>query len=465
MENRLIVFDLDGVLVDSKDIHFDALNHALSSVQPGLTISVADHLSKFDGLDTRTKLSLLVESGRLLAENVEQVWRAKQDMTARLMAELPKNPEIVEVFKFLKKKGFVTAIASNSIRKTLDLEIHRLGISQLVDFSLSNEDVTMPKPHPEIYWKAMMTARKYPRETLILEDSSVGRRAAQLSGARLIPIDSPADINLATAREVILEAPISASPMTSWKSSSLNVVIPMAGAGSRFAQAGYSFPKPLIEIMGKSMIEVVLKNLQIDANYIFLVQKEHDEKYNLRRYLNLLAPDCHVVVVDTLTDGAARTVLLAEHLIDNPNPLLIANSDQFVDWDSSEVLYQFEAASVDGGLVTFHSTHPKWSFAKVDADGWVTEVAEKEPISDIATTGIYYWARGSDFVRFAKQMIGKDVRTNGEFYICPVYNEAIAAGLKIRARSVERMWGLGTPEDLTAFLGDKEALQRLSSLG
>lgn len=464
MENRLVVFDLDGVLVDSKDIHFDALNIALEGVQPGTMISKAEHHSKFDGLDTKTKLAILVESGRLLEEKVEQVWRAKQDVTAQLMSELPTNPEIPDVFKLLKGAGFITAVASNSIRRTLDSEIERLGISHLVDFSLSNEDVNMPKPHPEIYWKAMTVAGKYPRETLILEDSNVGRRAAQLSGAKLVPIDNPAGVNLAMAREMILNAPKTASPMTSWKSSSLNVVIPMAGAGSRFAQAGYSFPKPLIEILGKSMIEVVLRNLQIDANFIFLVQKEHEEQYNLRRYLNLLAPNCQVVVVETLTDGAARTVLLAEELIDNPNPLLIANSDQFVDWDSSEVLYQFEAASVDGGLVTFHSTHPKWSFAKVDADGWVTEVAEKEPISDVATTGIYYWAKGSDFVRFAKQMISKDIRTNGEFYICPVYNEAIGAGLKIRARSVERMWGLGTPEDLTAFLGDSEALKLLSSI-
>jgi beta-phosphoglucomutase-like phosphatase (HAD superfamily)/dTDP-glucose pyrophosphorylase len=465
MENRLVIFDLDGVLVESKDLHFDALNVALSKVQPGLTITKRDHHAKFDGLDTKTKLSMLVKSGHLRAENVEHVWELKQQVTANLMSAIPKNLEVPKVFKLLKSKGFTTAVASNSIRATLDSEIRRLGISQFVDFSLSNEDVTMVKPHPEIYWKAMIIAKKYPRDTLILEDSSIGRRAAMLSGAKLIPIDSPKDINLAMVKELILKDSKKASPMTSWKSASLNVVIPMAGAGSRFAQAGYAFPKPLIEIMGKSMIEVVLKNLQIEANFIFLVQKEHDERFNLRRYLGLLAPNSQVVIVDSLTDGAARTVLFAEELIDNPNPLLIANSDQFVDWDSSEILYQFEAASVDGGLVTFKSTHPKWSFARVDEDGWVSEVAEKQPISDIATTGIYYWAKGSDFVRFAKQMIDKDIRTNGEFYICPVYNEAIGAGLKIRARSVDRMWGLGTPEDLTAFLADNEAMELLASLG
>lgn len=462
MESRFIVFDLDGVLVDTKNIHFEALNTALSEVQPGLFISLAEHHSSFDGLDTRTKLDMLVNSGRLESRFAESVWKLKQKVTAkRLEAQAP-NPQIMEVFQLLKSSGFLLAVASNSIRSTLDSEIARLGISKFLDYSLSNEDVSMPKPHPEIYWKAMILARKFPRDTLILEDSSVGRRAAQLSGAELIPIDNPSDITVEFAREVIMDAPVRKNTMTPWKSKSLNVVIPMAGAGSRFAKAGFSFPKPLIEVMGKSMIEVVLKNLQVDANYIFLVQKEHDEEYNLRRYLNLLSPGSQIVIVDSLTDGAARTVLLAEELIDNQNPLLIANSDQFLDWDSSEVLYQFESGAVDGGLVTFTSTHPKWSFAKVDPDGWVTEVAEKEPISDVATTGIYYWSQGSDFVRFAKQMIAKDIRTNGEFYICPVYNEAIGAGMKIRAKSVARMWGLGTPEDLAAFLADDEATQMLS---
>jgi dTDP-glucose pyrophosphorylase len=168
--------------------------------------------------------------------------------------------------------------------------------------------------------------------------------------------------------------------------------------------------------------------------------------------LNLISPGCDIVQVNSLTEGAACTTLLAKELINNDEPLLMANSDQYVEWNSNECLYAFTADGVDGGIVTFRATHPKWSFAKLGDDGFVTEVAEKNPISDIATVGIYYWKKGSDYVKYAEQMIEKDIRTNREFYVCPVFNEAIADGKKIRVKDVPKMWGIGTPEDLNYFL-------------
>ena len=237
-----------------------------------------------------------------------------------------------------------------------------------------------------------------------------------------------------------------------WRNKKMNVLIPMAGAGSRFANAGYTFPKPLIEVNGKPMIQVVVENLNIDAHYIFLVQKEHYEKYNLKQLLNLISPECDIIQVDGLTEGAACTTLLARDLINNDEPLLMANSDQFVEWNSNECLYAFTADAIDGGIVTFKATHPKWSFAKIGDDGFVTEVAEKNPISDNATVGIYFWKKGSDYVKYAEQMIEKNIRTNNEFYVCPVFNEAISDGKKVRIKDIERMWGIGTPEDLNYFL-------------
>jgi dTDP-glucose pyrophosphorylase len=193
-------------------------------------------------------------------------------------------------------------------------------------------------------------------------------------------------------------------------------------------------------------------NPYIEANYIFLVQKEHYETYNLKYLLNLIAPGCKIVQVDGLTDGAACTTLLAKELIDNDAPLVMANSDQFVEWNSNECLYAFSADSIDGGILTFKATHPKWSYAKLDETGFVSEVAEKKVISDEATVGIYYWRHGSDYVKYAEQMISKNIRTNGEFYTCPVFNEAIADGKKVRVKTIDKMWGIGTPEDLNYFL-------------
>ncbi len=136
------------------------------------------------------------------------------------------------------------------------------------------------------------------------------------------------------------------------------------------------------------MIQKVVMNLNIEANYIFIVQQEHYKRYNLESVLNLIAPGCRIVQIDGLTEGAACTALLAREYIDNQSPLIIANSDQIVEWNSSEFLYSLQHQDLDGGLATFNSTHPKWSYAKVDSNGLVTEVAEKRPISDLATVGI-----------------------------------------------------------------------------
>jgi dTDP-glucose pyrophosphorylase len=204
------------------------------------------------------------------------------------------------------------------------------------------------------------------------------------------------------------------------------------------------------------MIQVVVENLNLDANYIYVVQKFHREKYNLDTLLNLLTPGCKIVETDGLTEGAACTALLAKDYINNDNPLFFANSDQFVEWDSNEFMYKMQETDADGGIVTFTATHPKWSFAKIDENSLVTEVAEKNPISDIATVGYYYWKHGSDFVKYAEQMIEKNIRVNNEFYVCPVFNQAIEDSKQIRTFNTPGMWGLGTPEDLKYYLENKK---------
>ena len=202
------------------------------------------------------------------------------------------------------------------------------------------------------------------------------------------------------------------------------------------------------------MIQLVYENLNIDAKYIFIVQKEHVEKYNIDKMLKLISSNCEIVQVDGITEGAARTTLLAKEYINNDKPLIISNSDQFVIWNPRETMYSFTSKNFDGGILTFESSHPKWSYAKVDEYNLVTEVAEKIPISKNATVGIYYWKKGSDYVKYSEEMIKKDIRVNGEFYVCPVYNQAIDDGKKITIKNVEKMWGLGTPEDLNNYINE-----------
>jgi dTDP-glucose pyrophosphorylase len=236
----------------------------------------------------------------------------------------------------------------------------------------------------------------------------------------------------------------------------MNILIPMAGAGSRFEVAGYTFPKPLIDVNGKPMIQLVVNNINIIGNYIFIVQKSHRQKYNLDSFLNLIAPNCKIIEIDHVTQGAACTTLLAKELINNNEPLFVANSDQYVEWSSSAFLEDMNKTNADAGIVTFEAIHPKWSFAKIDENEMVTEVAEKNPISNNATVGYYYWKHGSDYVKYAEQMINKNIRVNNEFYVCPVFNEAIKNNKKIKSHKVQKMWGLGTPEDLKYYLENKK---------
>ena len=232
----------------------------------------------------------------------------------------------------------------------------------------------------------------------------------------------------------------------------MKILIPMAGRGKRFEDAGYSFPKPLIDINGKTMIQVIIENLNFNAEHILICQKEHYEKYALKELLNLITSNCKIIQVDEITEGAACTALLSKEFINNDEELIIANSDQWVNWNNQHFLSFLRDNNADGGIVTFYSTHPKWSFVKLDDEGKVTIVAEKKPISNIATVGIYYFKKGRDFVEAAEQMISKNIRTNNEFYIAPSYNEMISNGKKILNCPIAGMRGLGTPEDLSKFL-------------
>jgi len=452
----LIIFDLDGVLTDSRETHYIALNDALQLVNEKYVISREDHLATYDGLPTSKKLELLTKTKGLDKGLYDFIWVKKQEETINLLGNIKVNPKLINILSELKYKNHKIAVASNSIRKSIEICLKSLGIHDLVDYFVSNEDVGNPKPHPEMYWKCMTFLKYLPKDTIILEDSHIGREAALSSGCpNLIPITKPEDVTL----ELILDKIDMVNKTKNtlyipWIDKKLNVLIPMAGLGSRFKDAGYKDPKPLIEFNSKPMIFNVVENLNIEANYIFLVLKETYEEYHLGRLLNILKPNCKIVIVNTVTDGAARTSLLAKEYIDNNSPLLIVNSDQIMDWNSNECMYAFSNENIDGGILVFNANDPKWSYAKLGDNGFVEQVAEKKVISDMATVGVYFWSNGSDYVKYAEQMIASNVRTNNEFYICPVYNEAINDGKKIRIKFVNKMWGVGTPDDLNTYLNE-----------
>lgn len=228
------------------------------------------------------------------------------------------------------------------------------------------------------------------------------------------------------------------------------LLIPMAGAGSRFQKAGYKDPKFMINVAGKPMIQHVIDNMPKADKTVFLVQQEHLDNFQVQETLEKCVNNPIIVPVNGLTEGAACTCLLAKDFIDVDDELIIANCDQLMDWALDDFMSFVRSKNAEGGILTFTSTSEKNSYVRLNSDGYVCEVAEKLAISDIATCGVYYWSRGSQFVVSAEQMILKNIKTNNEFYVCPVYNEMLDK--KIVIFPVNTHFPIGTPEDLKYYL-------------
>lgn len=234
----------------------------------------------------------------------------------------------------------------------------------------------------------------------------------------------------------------------------MNIVMPMAGRGSRFAQMGINTPKPLIDVRGRPMYAWAMESLPLALarRVVFICLAEHLEQSGLAEDIQTryAALDPVIIPLDKVTAGQACTVLEARALIDSDEPLLIYNADTYCRTSLERTLAE-KSEAADGLLGVFQAAGEKWSFARTDEAGRVVETAEKRRISDWATTGLYYFARGGDFVRHADAMMRDDDRTGGEFYVAPVYNRLIAAGADIRLDVAGEVWVLGTPEDLQHF--------------
>lgn len=250
----------------------------------------------------------------------------------------------------------------------------------------------------------------------------------------------------------------------------LTIVIPMAGAGSRFVAAGYQVPKPLIPVHGVEMIRLVIDNLtpQTPHRFVFVCQRAHVERYQLDDSLARWAPGSSLIQVDGLTEGAAVSVLAAQHEIDPDAPLMIANSDQWVDTSIDE--YITAQLGHDGLIMTMRDHDPKWSYVRYDAHGRLVGVVEKQVVSTEATVGIYNAARASLMLDALRELVARDRRTNGEFYVAPAYDLMIESGARVTTVDVGDvstvMHGLGTPVDLEAFLAhprSRDAAARASS--
>jgi len=230
--------------------------------------------------------------------------------------------------------------------------------------------------------------------------------------------------------------------MNTWQ-----LIIPMAGRGQRFIDAGYGKPKPLIDVVGQPMVRRVIDNVSFGVAHCdihLIVQKEH-----VSQVRDEFSDGYHNIhVLDKVTDGAARTISLIMDKIDPDRPLLIANSDQWLDWSNAHFVDYCDRSSAYGVIPTFKASGPKWSYAYVLENGVITNVAEKLQISDRATCGIYWFRRAYFCFEAIAKMIKAERKTNGEFYLAPAFNEMIHDGLEVIEYPVPVMHGMGTPQDL-----------------
>lgn len=440
---RAVLFDLDGVLIDAKSWHFIALNEALKKHGcPSITMD--DHLTRFDGLPTRTKLSMLTEDGFVPQNLHEKIYKTKQESVHKQIKRKTKPNQVnINALYRLQNQGYILACCSNAIKDSVIMMLELAELLPFFSLILSNQDVEEAKPNPEMYLKAMEKLGVRPEECLIVEDNEKGFKAAIASGAKLMKVKSSKDVTYKKIKDSI-----------EFNTNINNVVIPMAGDGSRFAKEGYRKPKPFIDVDGVPMIKRVIDGLRIpNRRLIFIIRDEQYDEYV--EQLKDIIDDNSIILTANKTEGQASTVLHAHHLINNDDKLTIVNSDQL--FFTKKFFHMFGDES---GLLTFidDSGSKKWSYAKV-INGKVVSTREKIPISDYATIGLYYFTKGKNFVDAALDMIIKNDRAvhNGEFYVCPAFNYFIKRGGIIRNITLndDEWCSIGTPELLRKYLRGK----------
>ena len=450
-----LFFDLDGVLIDLKELHRDAFITAWNIINPGSQINTVFHGKYLESRPTKDKIVICNEKLNTSALLFD-VNTLKQNITKELLLSCGTLTNVTQTLHWLKAEGHTLACCSNSIRNTMSIVLQKLCILDKFDLILSSEDVSKSKPNPEIYLKAASFFGVNPSKCLVFEDSVVGKKASTDAGCHLIPITNASDITIDFMR-ICINRMTRIPSIVSDPDYFIHLVIPMAGLGSRFEKEGYTTPKPFLPIHGKCMYKWVVENM-LPKNPILrskvcthiIIREEHRPLFQI-----MDLDEIYLHTIPALTEGPACTVLTIKDIINTSCPLIIANSDQHLEWDSDTLYYSLLHPNISGIISTFSqldSSDIKWSYAKVDVNKNVIGVAEKQYISSNASTGIYGWSKGSDFVTFAESMIRQNIRVNNEFYVCPVYNEAIREYKTIRILECEKMWGLGVPTDYEYFL-------------
>jgi len=396
----LITFDLDGVLVESKELHFDAFNLALKDLSPSLEMTKEEHDQNYCGLSTKQKLRKLTVEKGLPPEKHDYIWAQKQRHTLELMkTSIKPDTRIRSVIQQLRDAGYPVAVASNCIKDSVFYLLRGIGVEDLVSFYFSNEDVSFAKPHPEIYLAVADHFGLSPDEMLVIEDSGHGKQAAILAGAQLCPVASPNDVNIDYISSTLARKHSSRSR--------LNIIIPMAGNESLFIDST-STPKFLLDINGQSLLERMVTNLQPSRphRFIFIARKYQARTYGLAE-LCVRACNFQPMVlreVERRSSSAIETFLAAKDLIGVDQPVLLANLNMWPILTSTINVDTLADISADCILTHFESTQENLSYVKVNNFYSVDDISTKLRSSCHATTGYTFFKRGYKFFQLCESL-------------------------------------------------------------
>lgn len=458
--SKALIFDLDGVLIESKDLHYQTFNQAIAEVAgEKYLLEYEEHLALYDGLSTRQKLAKMSLLKQLPIETHDKIFSRKQELSSGAFASLPINQNVAITLQKLKAAGFCLGVASNCIRSSIFLLLKRIGILNEIDLILSNEDVSKAKPDGEIYAKAASCFGCLPSEVIAIEDSKKGFEAVRRAGLELIQVSSPKDITLSFLLPKIfaIEA----------KYKKLKYIFPLAKRTTSFWISGNEalpteIPLQLADIQGKPLLSHAIENLQSEhpnKEYSFMVQKNIRMKYSLDSTLIASTKYAATEIISVTTDqlGAAATVNLTK-LGDNDS-VLISDGSHIIEWPTAGGLEDFflfvRKKSALAGVIVHYDTDSRWSYIEQDGNDLdrVKMIHEKNPVSSLACAGTYYWYSSVNIANTIKYLLGQEPKR--KIFISDVLNVEIRLGHRVVYYPVKKVWSLRSLEEIQLYANSR----------
>lgn len=446
MKYNKYLFDLDGVIVDTVNIQYDSTRKAIKE-HCNYDIQDDNEVNNvfLKTITTKDKLKYLNQKNIIEKKDINIIYDLKKNIANKIFINLKRDTTKIELFSFLKERKNKIAVVTNSNKNSAEIVLKALGLYDFIDLLISNEDVSNCKPHSEPYIKAIAHFGGSLSKFIIFEDSESGLISARGTGCFVYHIKNVNNLNL--------------NLITKLNLLNINILIPMAGLGSRFTKRGFKSQKPLIELNNKTLIEHSISSLNIEGNYIFIIRKKNNKSnIELINILKEIKKNCKIIEIDYVTEGSASTCYLAKEMINDNNELIIANCDQILEWDSEKFLDT--SRSYEACVLTYISNDIKNSFIKLENNLGI-EIKEKEAISDTALVGVHYFKRGKDFVLSYEEVFKKKFKFKNEYYVSTVCDNLIKQGIKFGHHLLtgdEIYYSTGKPEDYFEYLNTKNLL-------